>query len=199
MKRCNFFLHICNVDFLMCNDVYFHIAYDISIKSLPLITLQLHILSGPAPLRNGFFQELSCISAVFNAICSIKIQLNFQNFCKWSEPYSHWFKPKSQTQYSPHKPRLCFLMRNDLYFHMGYAAKINFVSTHNIKFQKTEFSQKITSKIFSKVIFMEIHVYIHVFGPNSGDKSVIFFENLTKIFPKESTIFKIFCQIFEKN
>ena len=43
---------------------------------------------------------------------------------------------------SQHKPHLCFLMRNDLYFHVGYAAKINSGSTHNIKFQKTKFSQK---------------------------------------------------------
>ena len=130
-----------------------------------------------------------CVFNIWETFCS-RLPLALQaSLYESNTILSHWFKPKSQTQYSPHKPHLCFLMRNDLYFHMGYAAKINFVSTHNIKFQKTEFSQKITSKIFSKVIFMETHVYIHVFGPNSGDKSVIFFENLTKIFPDKSTIF----------
>ena len=40
---------------------------------------------------------------------------------------------------SHHQAHLDFLMRNDPYFHMGYARKINFGSTHNIKFQKTKF------------------------------------------------------------
>ena len=40
---------------------------------------------------------------------------------------------------SQHQARLHFLKRNDPYFHVGYARKINFSSTHNIKFQKTKF------------------------------------------------------------
>ena len=81
---------------------------------------------------------------------------------------------KFQTQYSPHKPDLHFLMRNDPYFHVGYAPKIKSGASHNIKFQKTKFSQKITSKIFFKVIFLEIHSCIHVFWPNSGNKFSFF-------------------------
>ena len=38
---------------------------------------------------------------------------------------------------SRQEPHLYFLMHKDLYFHVGYAAKINSGSTHNIKFQKT--------------------------------------------------------------
>ena len=48
---------------------------------------------------------------------------------------------KSQTWYSPHRPDLHFLVCNDPYFHVGYAPKIESGASHNIKFQKTKFSQ----------------------------------------------------------
>ena len=110
---------------------------------------------------------------------------------------------KFQTQYSPHKPDLHFLMRNDPYFYVGYAPKIESGASHNIKFQKTKFSQKITSKIFFKVIFLEIHSCIHVFWPNFWNK-FLFFSKIWQIFLKISSLnrsffWKIFCQIFEKN
>ena len=53
-------------------------------------------------------------------------------------PYVTLVKTKFQTQYSPHQADLHFLMRKDLYFHMGYATKIKFGASHNIKFPKTK-------------------------------------------------------------
>ena len=83
-------------------------------------------------------------------------------------------------------------MRNGPYFHVGYAPKIKSGASHNIKFQKTKFSQKITSKIFFKVIFLEIQSCLHVFWPNSGNEFLIFFENLTKNFKKNENLEKKF-------
>merc|ERR1712020_56604 len=107
---------------------------------------------------------------------------------KWPLTTGLWptlLEPKVSAKISPHKPDLHFLMRNDLYFHMGYAPKIKSGASHNIKFQKTKFSQKITSKNFFKVIFLEMQSCIHVFWPNCGNKFLIFFENLTKKFQKK--------------
>ena len=52
-------------------------------------------------------------------------------FSKWIN--SKMKEPKVSDKISPHKANLYFLMRNDPYFHVGYAPKINFGSTHNIK------------------------------------------------------------------
>ena len=73
---------------------------------------------------------------------------------------THCSNLRSQTYNSPHKPHLHFLKRNGPYFHEDYAPKIESGASHNIKFKKTEFSQKITSKIFLKSFFWKsIHVY----------------------------------------
>ena len=45
---------------------------------------------------------------------------------------------KVSAQNSPHQPDLHFLMRKDLYFHVGYATKIKFGASHNINFSKTK-------------------------------------------------------------
>ena len=90
-------------------------------------------------------------------------------------------------------------MRNDPYFHVGYVPKIESGASHNIKFQKTKFSQKITSKKFFKVIFLEIHSCIHVFWPNSGNKFSFFSKIWQNLF--ENFISKIlnFFEIFLSN
>ena len=101
------------------------------------------------------------------------------------EQCAHWSKLSSQTQYSRHKPHLCFLMRNDLYFYVGFAAKINSVSTHNIKFKKTEFSQKNHFKKNFPKSFLWKSIYIFTFlGPALEINFWFFFEKLRKIFQK---------------
>ena len=45
---------------------------------------------------------------------------------------------KVSAQNSPHQPDLHFLMRKDLYFHVGYATKIKSGASHNINFSKTK-------------------------------------------------------------
>ena len=58
-----------------------------------------------------------------------------QIFLKHSEAYSpHCLNLRSQTHNSPHKLDLHFLMRNDPYFHVGYAPKIKSGASHKIKF-----------------------------------------------------------------
>ena len=53
-------------------------------------------------------------------------------------PFYTLVKTKFQTQYSPHKPDLHFLMRKDPYFHVGYALKIESGASHNIKLNNFE-------------------------------------------------------------
>ena len=56
-------------------------------------------------------------------------------------PWSHWSNLRSQVENFPHQPDLHFLMRKDLYFHVGYATKIKSGASHNINFSKTKMPQ----------------------------------------------------------
>ena len=46
--------------------------------------------------------------------------------------FTHWSNLRSQVENSPHQPDLHFLMRKDLYFHVGYATKIKSGASHYI-------------------------------------------------------------------
>ena len=70
---------------------------------------------------------------------------------------------KSQTKYSSHKPDLHFLMRNDPYFHVGYAPKIESGASHNIKLNN--FEKKFLKKFFVKFL-KKINNLFRIFRSN---------------------------------
>ena len=66
---------------------------------------------------------------------------------------THWSNLRSQTHNSPHQRDLHFLMRKDLYFHVGYATKIKSSASHNI-LGSTEFD-------FCGIAHVKVEVFPH--------------------------------------
>ena len=70
-------------------------------------------------------------------LCNITCTF-LHGLCYLNQSRSTPAQSKVSAQNSPHQPDLYFLMRKDLYYHVGIATKIKSGDSHNINFSKTK-------------------------------------------------------------